>query len=345
MEMNKKWVSMEDIAQRTGLSRATVSYVLNGRLVDSITEATRQKVLSAAREMGYKPNRFALALKNEKSHQVVILTPDLHPGFYSRILKELMLQLAPKEYEPRIVNAQQWSEAEWSSDAGFWPADGIIAFDADLSDANLAALLSRNTPVVCVGTNYRTEVDHVGVDLTPPAREVVRYLINVNALKGKQRRIAYLSRGATLTEAKSDARGAAYIAEMKAARLKPEFIGAVPAASDRQAAGNAVTEHVTVHGAPDAIFAYTDEFAIGAMAALRALNLRVPNDVKIIGCDGIEDGEYQAPPRTTIVFPYSELARLSWQFLQHRIAEPQSSLQSFIFTPKIAWRFSAGTDL
>lgn len=344
MVTNKRRVSMEDIARRTELSRATVSYVLNGRRLDAITEATRQKVLKAASEMGYKPNRFALALKNEKTHQIEILTPDIYPGFYSRVLKEFFRQLDTTDYEPRIVSARHWSEADWSGDAGLWPADGIIAFDAELSDLNLTALLSRKTPLVCCGTNCRTEVDHVSIDLETPARLAVRHLIAHKPPNVKRQRIAYLSRGSTLAEAKSETRGIAYIDEMKTVRLKPEFLRAMPQAgeTDRGAARRTVREFVARHGAPDAFFAYTDEFAIGAMAALRELNLSVPGDVRVIGCDGLEDGEYQVPPLATIAYPYAELARLTWQFLLRRIVEPQSPRQSAELVAQFELRESAG---
>ena len=163
-------------------------------------------------------------------------------------------------------------------------------------------------------------------------------------LTSKRKRIAYLQPW-PLEQASSgpDPRYRAYHQAMKEANLPEEIIVAPDKSGlqTRVSIRETVRNYVRENGAPEAIFCFNDERAIAALAALRDLNLRVPQDVLLIGCDGIEETLYHSPTISTIEYPIEETARLSWQLLQRRLEEPDAPVQSAHLTAKLALRKSS----
>ena len=221
---------------------------------------------------------------------------------------------------------------------GDWPVDGIIIFDVQVPDAVRTALKQRGVPIVRIGTNPDTNTEHVKVDLVPALREAMRFL----ARRGS--RVAYLSPWpAEATLKRRDSRYPTYQAAMREAKLPEEIIVAPEqhGLETRACTRKIMHDYVTKNGHPNAIFCFNDERAIAALAALRDLKLRVPEDVALIGCDGIEDTAYHSPALSTIEYPVEETVRLAWQFLQHRIETPNAPLQSATLKARLVLRESS----
>ncbi len=218
-----------------------------------------------------------------------------------------------------------------SFDSG-WPTDGTIIFDEALPHEARASLKARRKPVVALGMCPPTDVDHVRVDVYPALLEAMRYL----AAQGG--RVACLlpcppEQAVTLTLL----RYLAYQQVMKEENLAeeisitPECVGKGTRTLTREIVSNYVEEN----GCPNAIFCFNDERAIATLAALRDRNYRVPEDVLLIGHDGIEDTAYHTPRLSTIEYPMEEGARLAWQFLQNRLNHPDTPLQSATLTARL----------
>ena len=92
---------------------------------------------------------------------------------------------------------------------------------------------------------------------------------------------------------------------------------------------------------PEAIFCHSDDAALGIYRGLCDLKLRVPEDVALVGCDGIEDTEYLECPLTTLVQPVSAMCAAAWEFLMKRLAHPETTMQKIILQPKLALRESS----
>jgi DNA-binding LacI/PurR family transcriptional regulator len=193
-------------------------------------------------------------------------------------------------------------------------------------------LRRRQVPVVSMGAYYLTEVDHVGVDLYAGAMQAVQHLIEQGC-----RRVAYLVNAESRHP--GDARRDAYDMVMREASLSREYIVSVD--QSRQAAGAAVAAYVEQFGLPDGIFCHNDEMALGAYRRLRLLGVRVPEDVALVGCDGIEDTEYLEVPLTTIRQPLEEMCGLACEFLHRRMAQPDIPLQSVVLLPQLVVRGSS----
>lgn len=304
-------VTIQEIAEQLHVSAATVSRVLNGHNPQLISAATRERVLVAAREMGYRPNRAARALVTGRTNLIALWMPNLHEPFYASIVHHVQQQVQPHGLDLIVqVTHDHVPEARW-------PVDGILACDF-LQSLEALESAAGETPWVSMGS-YTPEKGHiVGVDLHAGALEAVRHLLTIGC-----QRIAYLSPPWGLYH--GDARRDAYVAELNAAGREPEFIEA--ANHTRAASRDAIIAYVTAHGTPDGLFCRNDDMAIGAYRALRDLGLRIPEDVALIGCDGIEDTEYLDTPLTTLIQPIEAMCAVAWEVLRTAI-QVQTNRQS-----------------
>lgn len=333
----RRAVNSTEVAQRAGVSRTTVSFVLNGR-DDSgrIPPATRERVLRAAEELGYSPNHIARVLLSGRSYLINLLVRHVHPTFFSRAIESFNGVLRDSGYDLRIQETAAWTEGHWSDiSRDRWPVDGTIVIE----EASLVPLLARagqgSYPIVNVGSAFCTDIDHVGIDLYAGTLEAVRHLLATG-----RRRIAFVGP----THADSSTRWAGYIDEMRANDLPPCPIFTEPdwKLPDRARARRAVDRFLESNRCPDAVYCFNDENAIGALRALKDRGVRVPEDVAIVGCDDIDETEYHDPPLSTLHYPYDEAARLAWEFLRKRIENPDATpLQSIVLKPELVIRQSS----
>jgi LacI family transcriptional regulator len=212
-------------------------------------------------------------------------------------------------------------------------ADGILAFDGvENVHAYLENAPAGHPPIVSLGCYCSEQVDFVGVDLYAGAKAAAEHLISQGC-----RRIAYLV--SEWGNRPGDVRHEAYLSAMAAAGRPPEIITA-PAAH-RAPARVTMAQYVAENGHPDGLFCFSDEMAIGAYRGLRDRGLRIPEDVAVIGCDGIEDTEYLDSPLSTILQPTGEMCALAWQYLRQRINEPDTPLQQTILEARLVLRESS----
>ncbi|BCM90660.1 catabolite control protein A [Abditibacteriota bacterium] len=332
---------MMDIARHLNISQATVSYVLSGRASGSISEHTRSRVMEAAQEMGYRRNRAAQALAGHGSHIIEFCVTAFFPSYYAQVLEAFNLEIRPTPYELHIVNPAFSSEEEWAISKGDWPVDGVIA-DVPLPETMLSWLRQRGTPIVSVGLFAHTEIDHVFVDMTSSLLEGLRQLA------AHSRRVAFVSMWAAhpvIVGYRQDSRYPVYRQVMQEAGLAEEVIVVHQreGISLRALTREVLRNYIEQNGCPDAFFCFNDERAIGTLAALRDLGVRVPQDVRLLGCDGIEDAAYHYPAISTIQYPFAEVARLSWEFLQHRMKHPDAPLQSATLAAQLVLRESSAS--
>ncbi|HEU4752942.1 MAG TPA: substrate-binding domain-containing protein, partial [Armatimonadota bacterium] len=109
----------------------------------------------------------------------------------------------------------------------------------------------------------------------------------------------------------------------------------------RAAARDAIKSYLARHSAPEAIFCMNDDMAIGCYRGLCDLGLRVPRDVALVGCDGIEHTEYLETPLTTIVQPLDDMSRAAWQLLERRLGDPGAPPQRVKLSARLAVRESS----
>ncbi len=323
-------VTIKHIAEHLDLSVATVSRVLSKVDDPFISDSTRARVTSKANELGYVPNRAARALVTGRTNTIELqLPPSDH--FSSQISKAMIDILRERDYDvvvhdlvpgPAIQGGIPVSRA-------LWPADGIISMaNGSVIDSFLE---SQAANLVSIGAYFSERVDYVGLDLYPGTLDGVRHLIATGC-----RRIAYL--GDRNADFRNEARGIAYHQAMDEAGLQCEYI--LGNDSTKLGAKRAVCEYIRQYGHPDGIFCHNDTRALGALRGLCDIGMRVPDDVKLIGCDGIEDTEYVNPSISTIVTPIDEMCELAWRFLQARMENPTAPKQQAMLRPAFVRRES-----
>lgn len=325
-------VTLRDIARRANVSHATVSVVLNQRSVPIISERTRQKVLKVAEELGYQPNHLARALATGRSHIIAAWVVEPYSPYAASTLDYLQHLVRREAFDLMVVETGRQDQAEADPARSHWPVDGIIAIDCPWRvQAALNGAHRQKTPIMSLGSVYSASADFVGIDVGSGARDAIGHL--VAAGRG---RIALLSPQPAASLA--DPIGAAYAGALAERDLQPEYIAAAPS---RNAGYDAVLRRLDQGELPDAILAYNDLLAVGALKALRDRHIAVPQNTALISCSNTEELEYQEPPITVIEHPVQAMCDLGWRFLQQRLSAPEIALQAATLKPQLVIRSSS----
>lgn len=318
-------VTLRDIARHLGISHATVSFVLNNRLDMGITEATRQRVLIAAQELGYKPNRAARALTTGRTDMVAICMPPRSSALHHTLLAGIQSAMGATEYELVV-----W-QPSFSKHPAELNVDAYISLCSDVSDAMYTNADGIRKPGVHFGFMPREGWDNVVADLTNASVQAFQKLIDAGC-----RRIAYLRPKSD--SAPADGLYQTFRKLKSTPGISTEEI--ICAGDDRASAMAAVAAHIEKWDAPDGIVCASDHLAIAAKRAFAERGIRTPNDVAIIGCGGMEESEYSWPPLSTIAHPTDEIAATIWDFLLHRLEWPTDQPQSKVFQSEFVARES-----
>jgi DNA-binding LacI/PurR family transcriptional regulator len=333
--MRKVSVTIKDVAKHCGVSPMTVSFVLNDK-PGEVSAAMRERVKAAAEQLGYRPNPMARALATGRSGSITLWMKTLFPPYSAQVIHHVRQQAEGSGLLVNIWDMRWPLTPENAIDpASFphWPADGVLALEGrEWADHYFAHHAPSRLPLVSLGTSCSHQGDYVQFDLNQGAQDAVRHLVKVGC-----RRIAYLEpqRG----HQSGDVRFDAYTATVREAGLEPDYV--IAPDSGRRDGWTAFDARLQANQIPDGLFCYNDEMAIGACRAVREAGLRVPDDVALVGCDGIEETEYQSPALSTIVLPMEEMCRLAWQFLRRRLAEPDLPPQQILLPTSLIVRDSS----
>lgn len=327
--------SLREVAARTGVSSATVSRVLNNPDFKVLPE-TRERIERVASELGYRANRAARSLATGRTQAVALCVPTLHSAHTARIISAAVAEIHSHGYDVLIAEMHLDAHSEIDTEKlHSLPVDAIMF--SEMPHGLLPGLENSHLcgkPFVNFGAYVSPEADHVCVDLQTCSEEAIRHLYASGC-----RRIAYMVWDMLDWFGKtSDARLLAYETVMQELGMETEFV--LTYSPDRRTAGPALASHIERFGCPDGLFCFNDEIAIGALRALCDLGIRVPHDVAVAGCDGIEDTAYHNPSLTTVSWPTSEVCRKSWEILERRIQDPTLPLQQTTIEARLEIRES-----
>lgn len=323
-------ITLRDIARHLNLSHATVSLVINGRQDVAIPESTRNRVLEAVKELGYRPNRAARALSKGKTQMISLWIPSTYNTYYAQILQTMQRLISHSGYDMVFCSATSEPEDRELKLATLCsPADAILAIDCLPTIESLVADADlHDRPVVGIGSYRSAHRDCVSVDLAPGAEEAMAHLI------GQGRRRIVLVRPEDPLE--GEPRDRVYHSALSAAGLSPEVL---TLGSDRRALVHEVlTDYVHRHGAPDAFFCHNDHIALVALRVLKELGA---GSCAVVGCDGLEESLYSNPSLSTIVQPVEQMCELGWRFTLDRLKDPQLPPQKAELAARLAVRESS----
>ncbi|MCW2946703.1 MAG: LacI family transcriptional regulator [Actinoallomurus sp.] len=306
---------MESVAARAGVSRATVSRVINGL---PATTARQESVRQAIQELGYVPNHAARTLVTRRTDLIALVLPEpttrvfSRDRFFSGVIHGVSQELEAADKQLVLMlagSAASHERIERSVSANH--VDGVMLASLHGADPLPAALSRAGIPMVCSErTLGPVSVPYVGVDNVGGAVAALRHLLDagrnrIATIAGPQDMIAGIDR---LTGYREALRGSAR--------------RSIVAVGDFTMSSGAVAMRRLLDDDPelDAVFVASDLMADGALQTLRRAGRRVPDDVAIIGFDDIDLAMHTDPPLTTIRQPIVEIGRRMARQLLRRVA-------------------------
>lgn len=314
--MDARRPTSADVAALAGVSRTTVSFVLNGRDT-SISPATRERVLRAARQLGYHPHASARQLAGGRSNAlglVVRQSPEQIAGdaLLAETLRGLTAAARSRGFRV-IVEALDGGPTRYGDLLRTGRADGLVVSGPRSDDPDLAALVRDRFPIVLQGSLPGVPVASVDVDNAAGAREAVRHLIGAG-----HRRIACVT-NAPIAYTAARERADGWRSTLAEAGIEPTDAWLEEGGFDAPSGHVAIRNLLARMSELDAVFVASDVVALGVIGGLRRAGLRVPEDVSVVGFDDIPLAAYFDPPLTTVHLPAYELGHAAGVALLDRI--------------------------
>lgn len=309
----KNMPSIHVVAERAGVSIATVSRVLNRS--KPVNDDTRRRVEEAVAALGYRTNTAGRSLAKSQSRLLMVLVPDFANPFYAQIVQGAESVTGAAGYKLLLTDAAS-SEAAYQTalDAIYNRlADGVINM-AHLGDDPALHAALRDLPWVnCSEFVPESGLPYVSIDHRQAAIDAVQFLLN----RG-HRRIGLISADETYRWARLRHEG--YELAMERAGIAPDpQLCRIAVDLDYQAGAQAVGGLLALLEPPTAVFAVSDTLAIGAIKALRRAGRRVPEDMAVVGFDDLPLSAVFEPALTTILQPMRDLGTQAAEMLLARL--------------------------
>ena len=324
-ESSGKNIGIKDVARRAKVSPATVSNVLNKKKpVSSTLEA---RVWEAVNELGYQANPFGKGLKGSRTNQIGVIVPSFSQIFFPRVLQGIHEAARNEGYTVSVFETHGNVETEkkhidYIQSSWF---DGIILSSfADWDnkkDRTYIELLNhlgtkkKSIPMVALENVVGQNADAVIIDNQAAAEKAVNHLMDIG-----HQRIAHVAAPSMLKNGRLRLEGYKNALEKGGIVVDPSLIrhGDYSAISGYHAVNMLLDEQVPF----TAVFAASDQMAIGAMRALLDVRLRIPEDVAVIGIDNNFPSSLVTPTLSTINVPKFEMGYQAFKLLVQRIENP-----------------------
>jgi DNA-binding LacI/PurR family transcriptional regulator len=310
-------VSLKDIAKRAEVSLATVSNVVNG--YRPVSEETRQRVQKAIDELGYTPNLSARHLRQGRTGIISLAIPELMNPYFAEVAGAAIAEARNHGFTllMNYTDGDRAKELELVDGFRERIIDGIVISPVQLERHDILARRS-DVPLVLIGESvYDVPYDHIAIDNVAASHTAVQHLVSLS-----RHRIGFIGAHADANRQPAHLRLRGYQEALTAAGLAydPTLVMATRQFG-REDGFAGMQRMLTSPKPPDAIFAYNDLIAIGAMHAIVEADLRVPDDIAVIGFDDIEDGRFSNPSLTTISPDKEHIGRLAVRQLVARIEQ------------------------
>ncbi|MFB9476568.1 LacI family DNA-binding transcriptional regulator [Nonomuraea salmonea] len=332
-------VTRNDVARLAGTSPAVVSYVINNG-PKPVSEAARKRVLAAVEQLGYRPNAVARSLRSRRTWTIGLIASDSTGGkspFFGQFTRACEEVAWQRGYSVLLGNSAEDPERAEGYVRRFMErrVDGLVLMRVPVSVERAAEL--RGVPVVTIDHEAPAHFSRLAVDDEEGGYQATRHLIAHG-----HRRIGYVAGPLDVTPVGLRADG--WRRALHEAGAQPDAdLGALVAEGELSLEGGYDTalRLLSRPDRPTALFASTDDQAIGAMRAAADLGLRVPDDVAVAGFDGAREAAYTVPGLTTISQPIDEMARHATETLVGAIEEAAEPVTK-IFSASLVTRGSCG---
>lgn len=329
----KKRVTLRDVAKHAGVSPTAVSFAYNAP--HQLSQATRERILETAAELGYQPHPVARTLATGRTNTIGLVVPTglnwlLHDPLFSIILGEI--GAVCDEHKMRILLVPAPGEVSPNALATI-AADGFLLFAIHRSHPLGAAVERTSRPVVMLNGDEHLEVPMVNLDDFGGAYQAAKHLID----KG-HRRIAVATLGPRedgVIIPPLERRVAGYRQAVVDAGLPPETLQIVYTRGILSAGVESFQKIWSLEPRPTAVLCVSDVRAMGIMSGARKAKVLVPDDLAVVGFDGLPEAAVSNPPLTTVQHDVAGRIRQAIDMLFALIADQidESELESPYITP------------
>ncbi|MCL7453942.1 MAG: substrate-binding domain-containing protein [Anaerolineae bacterium] len=332
--------TISDVAERAGVSPATVSRVIHGSR--NVRRSTRERVERAIQELGYVPSAVAQSLRSKRTRSLALLVPDITNTFWTTVVRGVQDVAQRHGYSVLLCNTDEdlAKQLDYLDFVVRQQVDGAIIAPYDSDAGHLDKLRQRDIPTVIIDRRIEGwEVDSVAGDSVSGSRALVQHLISLG-----HRRIAMIS-GPAITSTAED-RVAGYRLALKDAGIlfDPRLIhrGEYKSSSGKALLGQVLDEDPP----PTAIFAANNALAVGAIDALEERGLRVPQDIALVCFDDLPNTSLIFPFLTVVAQPAYDMGVNAAQLLLSRIHSEVSLQPRHVTLPvRLIVRHSCGSQL
>jgi LacI family transcriptional regulator len=328
-------LTLEDIARKSGVSRSTVSRVINGD--EKVKPDTRDKVMAIIHEFNFQPNLAARGLAARRTNVIGLVTPAGVSALFT------------DPYFPQLIrgvtsacNARQYTVMLWLAEPEFERRtisqilhngllDGVIVSSMVMDDPIIQSLYESNMPFILVGRHPTLDVNYIDVDNVQGGLDATTHLMKQN-----RKRVATITGPHNMIAGYDRFQGYQKALKMRKLPLLNELV----AEGDFTEASGYAGMKKLLPAKPDAVFAASDMMAFGAMRAAREAGLSVPEDVAIVGYDDLPAASQVTPPLTSIRQPTERMGSLAVDTLIDMIENPQPQTRHLMLATELIVRSS-----
>jgi len=333
--------TLEQIAKAAGVSRSTVSRVINNK--PNVSDEVRERVWRVVKEMGYHPHAAARSLASRRTRTLGIVIPQavntvFSDPYFSRVLHGIADAANEHQYHMFLAMVPPHQEDDfYRRSLRSQMLEGVVIISAFLDDALIPRLHRDGIPFVVIGRHPAIpEVNYVDVDNVHGAMMAVEHLMRLG-----RRRIA------TITGPMNMVAGVDRLEGWKTALRRNGHLvdESLIAEGDFTEAGGYLAMQRLLPHKPDAVFAANDLMVIGALRAIYEAGLRVPADIAVVGFDDAQVAAYSTPPLTTVRQPIYKLGRTAAELLFRLLEGRAPAPLRAILPTELVIRASCGSSM
>lgn len=284
-------LTIADIAELSGVSTATVSRVINSP--DKVSDSTKAKVMEVIEEHNYQPNGLAKSFRTKRSNSLALFIYDIDNPFFAKLIKALNKLAFDRDYTLIICDTENDKERElkYINYVNQNKVEGLILTEG-MSSAHIDKI-NQNLPLICIDREIKTKKDHLRIttDNRESAAKSVEYLVNLN-----HKKIACIT-GPENTKTSTDRKNG-YLDIVQKYELPVDEKYIYEGDFKRESGVEALEYFLSLEEVPTAVFCSNDLMAEGVLSRAMSLNIDIPDDLSIVGFDGVVKSLYR--PLTTI---------------------------------------------
>lgn len=324
-------VSIKDIAERCQVSSATVSKAMNGHR--DVSETTRMLVMQVAAEMGYLPNLAARALKTNRTYNLGVLFVDdtlsgLSHEYFAPVLESFKAEAEAEGYSITFISRNVGKQrTTYLENCRYRSVDGVLIASVNFEDPDVIELVNSEVPVIVIDYVFNNRSAIISDNISGMS-DLVNYVCD----RGHSR-LAFIH-GEETSVTKARLASFYHTCEQRGVHVPEEYVRK-GAYHDTECTAQLTQELLALKTRPTCIFFPDDFSALGGMNAIGNAGLSIPQDISVVGYDGIRLSRVLQPPLTTLHQDTKTIGKCAAERLISYIERPKTTLPSNIVVPGI----------